>query len=143
MIFLSISLFTVLKLKQTCTLQPYSQSFSTICQQLHQTCCVTGLKGTLQFMLFKRKSKSISFQLLLIDSPHSLCVFGSRQIILLSSGELICWHGNQNANGCERRMHSIEIPIAQPAACNHERIHSAVLTLLNFETDYGIIGSFV
>jgi len=58
-----------------------------------------------------------------------VCVFGSRRIILLSSGELICWHGNQNANACERRMHSIEIQIAQEAACNHDQIHSALLTL--------------
>lgn len=53
----------------------------------------------------------------------------------LSSGELICWHGNQNANGCERRTHSLEIQKAQPAACNHEQILDAVLTLLNFQAD--------
>ncbi len=40
-------------------------------------------------------------------------------------------------------MHSIKIQIVQPAACNHEWIHSAVLTLLNFETDLGILESFV
>lgn len=86
-----------------------------------------------QCILFQNQVHPL--QLLLIDSPDPVCVVGSRRIILLSSGELICWHGNQNANGCERRMHSIEIQIAHAAACNREQIHSALLTLLNFKTD--------
>lgn len=140
-LFISQDCVSLLCLKQTCASAAIfkwssSQSFSAICHQLHRTCCVTRLKGILCNACCLKASQSPS-----IPAPPnrlswlSVCVFGSRRLILLSSGELICWHGNQNANVCERRMHSIEIQIAQAAACNHEQIHSAVLTLLNFETD--------